>query len=196
MGPRGWALLGTGNWEPCLVLNEPPVLVSTPALSIGVGPEEEATQTDGQGQYGYYQRGVPLSPTFQGLEFVQNYIIPMRRHPPGNIYAWEGWGRQGSCSTDLGAPVRDPQHTGSREPSVWGRQLAGPGPGQEPSPASLEQGSLCLGTGMAVRGGTRRAARGQSKLLPTPSHSAHPTVPLSIQRTQTQAEEIKREISI
>lgn len=70
VGAQGLGSVGSGNWEPCLVLNEPPVLVSTPALSIGVGPEEEATQTDGQGQYGYYQRGVPLSPTFQGLELA------------------------------------------------------------------------------------------------------------------------------
>lgn len=79
-GEEGWGPgaglcweLGTGS--PACCSSEPPVL-STPALSIGVGPEEEATQTDGQGQYGYYQRGGPLSPTFQGLEFVRITLFP------------------------------------------------------------------------------------------------------------------------
>lgn len=113
----------------------------------------------------------------------------MRKHPPGNIYAWEGCGWAGrflfyihwqSC-------VRDSR---SRElvchPCV-GRQLAGPRPGQEPSPASLEQGSLCTGTGM------RRDEEGcggdRANFSPSPQLQ-EPSLP--IQRTRTQAEEIKR----
>ena len=162
VGAQGLGSAGSGNWEPCLVLNEPPVLVSMPALSIGVGPEEEATQTDGQGQDGYYQRVVPLSPTFQGLESagLGSSITLFAREDthlgtsmPGRAGAGKVPVPQTLVHLCEGPTTQRLQRAGL--PSVWGRQLAGPGPGQEPLPASLEQGSLCLGTRIDVGVGGR-----------------------------------------
>ena len=126
-------------------------------LSIGVGPEEEATQTDGQGQDGYYQRVVPLSPTFQGLESagLGSSITLFAREDthlgtsmPGRAGAGKVPVPQTLVHLCEGPTTQRLQRAGL--PSVWGRQLAGPGPGQEPLPASLEQGSLCLGTRIDV----------------------------------------------
>ena len=123
-GEEGWGpglgSAGAGNWEPCLVLTEPPVLVSTPDLSIRVWPEEEATRTDGQGQDGWHhQRGCPSAPASRGSSLQVR--SPELHYSHEKTPTWEhlclgGLGRASFLFHRHGCTcVRDPQHTASSE---------------------------------------------------------------------------------
>lgn len=72
-----------------------------------MGPEEEATRTDGQGQEGQCHGSMPLSSTFQGLESTglvsRMTLCAWEDSHLGTSVPGRGRGEQrGSYSVDLG----------------------------------------------------------------------------------------------